>query len=101
MQGLKQIQPDMKPIVLFFAGKLKKILNNLPRYRRQYYGIMFRGAKQLYVNFFPGINVVGQDSFPYWRDKFVFVADGGYWFWRIRYDLVTKKFFGFETNGYA
>ena len=85
----------------YLPGEIRKIIDNLPRYRRQYYGVVIHGSRQLYVNFFPAPGKQGPDRFPYWLESFVVVRDGGAWFWRIQYDPLKKKYLGFHSNGYA
>jgi hypothetical protein len=85
----------------YLSGEIRKIVDNLSRYRRQYYGVVVGGSRQLYVNFFPGPDQQGRDDHLYWLESFVFVNDGGSWYWTVRYDPVEKKYLGFQSNGYA
>jgi len=71
------------------------ILDRLPTTRRQYLGIVVDGARRIVVNCFP------VEGFPDWDHQFVFVLDGGDWFWEIQYDLPSKTFLRLQFNGEA
>jgi hypothetical protein len=86
----------------YVARELRLILDHLAEFRRQYVGIITSdGAKRILVNCFPGQPPGGDDSFAYWRQRFVSVDDGGFWYWRIQYDMATATYVEFDSNGYA
>lgn len=75
------------------------ISSNLNRYNRQFFSYRNRGGEPIImINFF-------------WKERGyqdsdalgspVFVNDGGYFFWKIQYNLKTKKFFALKINGRA
>ncbi len=73
------------------------ILKRLPQYRRQYFGIIgMDNNRRLFVNLF----------LPFrhhhdWTSQYVFVFDGGTAYWRIQFDVASKRFMQFNTNGFA
>ena len=71
------------------------ILGRLARTRRQYVGIVVDGTRRIVVNCFP------IEGFPDWDRQFVFVLDGGDWFWEVQYDVASRSFLRFQYNGDA
>ena len=41
------------------------------------------------------------NAFPDWKKHKVEVDDGGFWFWRIEYDVDNGACQKFSSNGYA
>ena len=80
----------------------KKILERLPEYRRQVYGVMVDGERRLYVSFLPGADwdTFG-DSFSDWKTRTIATSDGGFWFWSIEFDPETKTYTKLDSHGYA
>jgi hypothetical protein len=72
------------------------ILPNLPRYRRQYWGIVYEGYPMLYMNYF------AQDR---WGDNWVThqvdLCDGGHDYFQIVYHPERGEFVEFWVNGEA
>jgi hypothetical protein len=74
------------------------IKSNLTHYNRQFFSFMDKaGDPIVMINFF-------------WMDKEyrnfdfkqpIFVDDGGHFFWKVQYNLKTKKFFDLKVNGKA
>jgi hypothetical protein len=64
---------------------LTHIVKHLGEYVRQYAGMVVNGGRRVLVNAFPA------DTYCY-RDEFVIVKDGGYWFWTIQYDVKLHQF---------
>jgi len=85
----------------FVSREIKSILEHYSRFRRQYVGVVVSGSKRVFVNCFPGPREDGQDSHDYWHRTFVLVSDGGFWYWNVQYDVDTKEFVSFRSNGYA
>ena len=79
----------------FAHSEIKNIHENLSKYNVQFIGIISNGKKRIYCNFLP--SRFGDD----WKNDFVFVFDGGFWFWQIEYDIETGKCLNFQSNGYA
>lgn len=77
-------------------NEIRNILKNIDNYNVQILGFVRDNKKIIYLNFFPST-----DNFSYWREHFVFVFDGGYYFWQIEYDIEEKKCISFNSNGYA
>jgi hypothetical protein len=74
------------------------ILNNLNKYRRQYFGIIDEnGNRILYINAFWS----DEDGFDYWLDKEIFVNDGGSYFWNIKYFINENLLSDLMINGGA
>ena len=86
----------------FVTREIGKILEHFGEYRRQYVGIILpEGARRILVNSFPSPENVPPDFHARWRQKLVAVDDGGFWYWRIQYDVKTEKYLDFDSNGYA
>lgn len=66
---------------------------DLPKYKRQYVGIIVNGHKRIFCNFYRWNKPLSP--------KPIFVFDGGANFFRIEYDLEDEKCYNFKTNGYA
>ena len=79
----------------FSEREIKNIYDNISKYNVQFVGIISKGKKRIYCNFFPN------EIDDYWKKDLVFVFDGGFWFWQIEYDLETGKCLNFQSNGYA
>jgi len=80
-------------------AEIKKILVNSSKYRVQFKGILEKNKKVIRCNFFPASG--SKDDFPYWKKQVVMVCDGGFWFWRIDYDVQQGECLSFSSNGYA
>ncbi|HTE05674.1 MAG TPA: hypothetical protein VK824_05710, partial [Planctomycetota bacterium] len=77
------------------------ILDNLADYRRQYIGVVTpAGSRRVLLNNSPGGQHGPYDSPDDWQ-YVVDVEDGGYWHWRIQFDVESEEFVEFNSNGYA
>ena len=76
----------------FSSGK--KLAVPLSKYKRQYFGILKKGHKVIFVNLF-----CGDES--YWKEKAVWVMDGGNCYMQIKYDVQTGSYFDYMENGFA
>jgi hypothetical protein len=65
----------------------------LPEYKRQYFGLVESGRREIYANFF--CDTLGKD----WNRDFVSVLDGGDCFFSVKYDVNTDAFFGLRVQG--
>lgn len=73
-----------------------KIIDDLPRYKRQYLGItLIQGQPLIYANYFC------TEVFDNWQDHFVVVDDGGACFFQVIYDPLHKTFSQLSINGFA
>ena len=77
--------------------KVSTITAYLPKYRRQYVGILEDGSRQIFVNFLLPNDPLDKD----WRRNFVVVTDGGFYYWRVYYNLDRQQFHHFSVNGDA
>lgn len=86
----------------FIREETGKILERLPEYRRQVFGIVVDGEQRLYVSFLPGADWDSfGDGFEDWRERTLAVSDGGFWFWNIQYVPSTGQYLLLESHGYA
>ena len=76
-----------------FKIEVKKILDNFENYKVQFWPRIENGMKIIYCNFFHFSNC------PEWKTRPVIVSDGGYYFWKIQYNVDTNKCFNFLVNG--
>jgi hypothetical protein len=106
LQDVERIEPRMRAFLQSARGlpstsypeEIDKVLAHFSEFRRQYVGIVVNGAKRILVNSFPRRDVLGCDV----ADRtFVIAADGGFWFWRVVYDIETGQFLSFDANGDA
>ncbi len=67
----------------------------LPEYKRQYFGLVENGRREIYASFF--CETLGKD----WKRDFVSVLDGGDCFFNVRYDANTDTFFDLDVHGEA
>ena len=75
------------------------IHQNLPRYKRQYFGFYNRQRQPcLYVHFFAESVEEHPGYTPRWLREAFQVVDGGAGFWSIKYNWSTHQFYDFETN---
>ena len=75
----------------------REILERLPYYRRQYFGIGFREGEQLiYASYF-----CPEDYFDYWLEGNVAVEDGGECFFQFFYNPETGAYSDLRINGLA
>jgi len=80
----------------FIKVSQPEIFTRLHKYGRQYFGIIVKGRKRIYCNFF-----MNPKEFPYRFSQFVFVLDGGNYYFRIEYDVDSKTCLNFLSNGEA
>jgi hypothetical protein len=71
------------------------VWERLDEYQRQYIGLMFKGDRIIYGNFF--CDDTGMD----WQQEFVIVLDGGDCFFQVKYDVKSGLFIGLQVNGEA
>ena len=72
---------------------------DLKNYKRQYIGIINKGGeKEVFVNCFYSRHI---EDAPYWKNKLVFVCDGGNNFFDVKINLAKTIYYDFQTNGYA
>lgn len=81
----------------YMQEQISKIIPEFSTYRRQYTGLMIKGKKKIYCNFFAG--EFAEKQAPEWRWDFISVFDGGYRFWNIIYDLESDSCESFHVNG--
>ncbi|MBA7686374.1 hypothetical protein ES703_94818 [subsurface metagenome] len=80
----------------FMKASEPEIFKRLHQYGRQYFGVIVDGRKRVYCNFF-----IDPEEHPYWKSSFVLVLDGGANYFRIEYDVDSKKCLNFHPNGEA
>ena len=73
-----------------------EVFTRLHKYGRQYFGIIVKGRKRIYCNFF-----MNPTNFPSRFSDYVFVLDGGNDYFRIEYDVDSKTCLNFSPNGIA
>ncbi len=83
----------------YYAGEIARIIKNFRNYNVQFFGIE-RNHQQII-----GCNFLSSAAIPTigsrWKDDIVIVHDGGYWFWRIEFNVDLKKCQYLSINGYA
>ena len=78
--------------------KLKgsRIRTELPRYKRQYWGVIRGGRRAILISFFHEDSSVVREGL--WLNGIVWVAGGGDQFFRVTYRLSEKRFDGLQIN---
>ncbi|MFA6715670.1 MAG: hypothetical protein WCS27_09855 [Victivallaceae bacterium] len=89
---IKKAEPE---ILEFIKNDSPGIFKNIIQYRCQYIGIMIKGKKRIYCNFFRSEHKAG------WKENMVSVDDGGDDFFHLEYDVETGKCLNLEVNGNA
>lgn len=77
-------------------AEIRKILANSGMYSVQFSGTLEKGRKIIKCNFFPRT----EESYG-WKSQRLIVKDGGFWYWRIEYDVDLNECINFSPNGYA
>lgn len=80
----------------FLKNSQPEIFARIDKYGRQYFGIIVKGRKRIYCNFF-----MNPKNFPSRFSDYVFVLDGGNDYFRIEYDVDSKTCLNFSPNGIA
>lgn len=92
-EEIRQAEPV---VVRYILEQDAVIFGNLENYRCQYFGLLFKGKKRIYCNFFwPD----GDETD--WKEKPVFVFDGGDSYFQLEYDVETGRCLNFSVNGEA
>lgn len=61
------------------------ILDSISNYKCQYIGIYRKKEKLILCNYFHENGYIND-----WKNNWVIVMDGGYWYWGLRYNFNTK-----------
>jgi hypothetical protein len=85
--------PDSKK---YLSEQISNILKHYGEYRRQYVGLVVNGRRRIYLNSFPS-----REKGASYTTQFVTVFDGGFWFWRVVYQLDDATFLDLSINGEA
>ncbi|MEP7015057.1 MAG: hypothetical protein ABI925_06435 [Verrucomicrobiota bacterium] len=70
----------------YVSAQIAQILSHYGEYRRQYIGLVIDGKRHIYINSFRS-----SDATDY-KKQFIFVPDGGFWFWHIVYSKEDNRF---------
>jgi hypothetical protein len=73
-----------------------QVWEQLDEYNGQYVGIVLEGRKVIYASY---LCKHGNDT--EWKERFIFVADGGACYFKFKFDTSTGKFFDLLVNGEA
>ena len=73
-----------------------RVRAELPRYKRQYWGVVRRGRLEILIHFYHEDTSVGRKRL--WLQGMVAVSGGGDQFFRITYQPNTKRFTGLQIN---
>jgi len=104
---IEEVEQRLRPALQNFAATPESqrywfesapILEHLSEFRRQYVGIIEEGSKRILLNACPRHDEVCDRL---GGRVFVLPVDGGFWYWRVTYDVETQKFVWFRSNGYA
>jgi len=98
-EEIAQLEGKLKPYLEgMTTAPAKAIVASLASYKRQYLGYTDGGKKWILVNSFCETYWRENDT---WRDRVVYVLDGGPCFFQVRYDLSGSQFEQLEINGAA
>ena len=88
-----QLKELNKPLVNQYKSPV--IHKKLSKYKRQYFGYINESGKRiLFINSF-----WNKKEFGYWLASKIDVLDGGSYYWNIKFDIDTQKFFNLYING--
>ncbi len=79
-------------------------IENVDQYFRQYAGIVVGGRRYIYINAFPVDTFDDwppQVPIPDWKQEPFQACDGGFAYWGVLYDPVTRRFSELAFNGIA
>ena len=83
----------------YYLASVKKIILNIQNYTAQFSGQYRNGKRIIWCNFFPKEDIKEIDydlnKVPY------LVNDGGFYHWKIIYDVQNNKVYNFIVNGEA
>lgn len=86
----------------YMAPRMARILAKYPSYACQVIGLDGTAGRTIAFSFFPAEDLVENPRKRKNLDtQFVRVYDGGWYYWRIEFDLATRRFVRFDTNGDA
>ena len=83
------------------------IHKHLRKYLRQYLGLIDKnGNKIIWVNFIKRPTLIQKirdfyDASEGLQEDWIFILDGGSYYWQIKYNLNSGEFFDFSVNGIA
>lgn len=88
---------QIESILPHILDSLNKLNESMPitSYKRQYFGLKTKKNSFIYVNLFPNEHV----GYSYWREKPVWVLDGGKGFCGIVIDFDKMRVVEFAFNG--
>jgi hypothetical protein len=96
-QPSEDIVKQAEPVILQYIEKSnKKNFGKPNKYRCQYFGVIIKGEKRIYCNFF-WLTEYKKD----WETNPVIVKDGGDRYFQLEYDVQTGKCLNFSVNGEA
>ena len=79
-----------------FNFKLNDFIISLEKYKRQLIPVInAKGEKEVWVNCFRA----SANEHPYWKKTVVFVNDGGNYYFNVKINLTTKKYYALRVNG--
>lgn len=85
---------ELDKIISNFFADHKYALLDIKKYKRQYFPVINdKGEKEVWVNCF-----CGHPDYD-WKNKIVFVFDGGNCFFNVKVNLQTKKYYDLMING--
>lgn len=72
------------------------VWEQLDQYNSQYVGIVLESRKVIYASY---LCRIGEDT--NWKANFIFVADGGACYFKLKFDTFTGEFYDLLVNGEA
>lgn len=96
IETIVQIEPKLRS---FMRGSDIFIADSLHCYTKQYFGyIINKSDTIIYINCFFNEHIHEQGS---WKYNLVRVFDGWHYYFNVKYNLTTKKFFDLWINGWG
>ncbi|UOQ70079.1 hypothetical protein [Hymenobacter cellulosilyticus] len=90
---------NSRPANSYYAEYPVIIKEQLPKYKRQYYGFYNTESQPcLFINFFIEDREESPNRVPSWLTDFRWTYDGGSAYWSVYYNLKTQKFYDFNHN---
>jgi hypothetical protein len=93
------LEEGLEPYLREEAGDTyPRLSEELSSYKRQYFGIVNEGEREILGFFFCDADY---DSFDDWQDELVAVMDGGDCFFQLHYNVETDSFHNLSVHGEA
>ena len=100
LPGASEIAAAERGLAAFVKGEAPELAAKLPRYYRQYVGIVRNGRKLIYINAMHEESLAEDPELDP-TSGLIFTMDGGDWYFQLEYDVDARAYLEFGINGVA